>query len=132
MTSPTTRLAAGVALLIVMGLAYLALLWHSGNADDFAPVLAIAGPVVTYLILGSKVDANAHAGVVERAELASTQATQGATLAAQNVQLGVITAQTNGILDGRIRAAAGEAVLAHITAAGAAALEPSTSGGTKP
>lgn len=106
LNKPNDRLVAGLILFVVLIGAYLVLA-HVGA--DTGPVMLFGGPIVTYLILGSKVDKNFELAAGERADL-------GSTLADQNTVLTTITRQTNGELDRRIRHAAEAAVIAQIDA----------------
>lgn len=115
MTGPTARLWAGVLLLLALGVGYVVM---QARGLDPAPLVLFAGPLVTYLIVGSKVDGAAELQAAGRKAQNATLADQNATLADHSQALAVITRQTNGVLDQRIREAAGAAVIKHLMNAG--------------
>jgi len=106
MRDGTAKLLAGTVLLLATMAAWLYM--RSQHMEDTG-LLALVSPVITYLILGGKVDAAADG--------------QNATLAHHSETLAKISRNTNGELDRRIvegsRAAITEA-LAHRDAAIAA------------
>lgn len=77
--SPNAKMWAGIILAVIMVPAYI---YMKQNDIDEQGLFYLLGPVVTYMLIGSKVDA----------------VTQD-----QNTKLDKIQEQTNGVLDKRIR-----------------------------
>ena len=77
--NPNVKLVAGVALAVAAVGAYVYLKSHTLDVQE---LFIFLGPLVTYLLIGSKVEAETNK---------------------QNTKLDKIDAQTNGILDKRIK-----------------------------
>lgn len=108
MRDGTVKLLSGVVLLLATMGAYLYM--KSQHMEDTG-LLALVSPVITYLVIGGKVDAAADG--------------QNATLAQHSETLAKISKNTNGELDRRIREGSREAIteaLAHRDAAIAAGI----------